>query len=250
MPKKLKAGFYSLSCCEGCEIVMFDLEENFLKTLNFVEIVEARLFDGKHPTEKLDIAIVEGCVESDADKKHLLEIRDRCKYLVAFGACATIVGIPGIRNALPKEVQKKLNRKAIVPVKEKALPLSAFVKVDALLQGCPAFTHEIVDVLVKIYHGIVPSLEEVPVCNECKERENPCLLFEGVPCLGPVTYAGCKALCPSEKAQCIGCRGFTKDGNFKALRKKFQEMGASEKEIQNLFTYFNQDPFAKKKEEK
>ena len=248
MSKKIRVGFYSLSCCEGCEIALFDLEENFLKALDFVEIVEARLFDGKHPEKKLDLAIVEGCVESDLDKKHLLEIRERCKYLVAFGACATIVGIPGIRNALPKEIQEKLNRKAIIPVKKKAFPISAFVKVDALLQGCPAFTHEILDLFVDLFHGIVPKLEDVPVCNECRELENPCLLFEGIPCLGPVTYAGCKALCPTEKAQCIGCRGFTKDGNFEKLSDKFREMGVSEKEIYNLFTYFNPDPF--KKEEK
>ena len=250
MAKKIKAGFYSLSCCEGCETAVFDLEENLLKALGFIEIVDARFFDGNHPEEKLDVAIVEGCVESDADKEHLLEIRARADILVAFGACATIVGIPGIRNALPEEVQKRLNSKAIIPTKEKAYPLSAFVKVDAMLQGCPIFTHELLDVLVKLYHGIAPRLEDVPVCNECKEQENPCLLFEGIPCLGPVTYAGCKALCPTERAQCIGCRGFTNDANFESLREKFREMGVDKKIIQNLFTYFNPDPFKKKEGEK
>jgi len=246
--KKLKAGFYSLSCCEGCELILFDLEQNFPKALEMIEIIDARLFDGSHPKEKLDIAFVEGCVEADSDKKHLLEIRKRAKLLVAFGACATIVGIPGIRNALPFNIASKLNAKAVLPVKEKAFPLTAFVKVDYLMHGCPVFSHELLDVIVKLFHGIIPRLEEVPVCKECKQRENPCLLLKGVPCLGPVSYAGCKALCPSENAQCIGCRGFTKDANFDALREKFREMGIDEKLIHNLFTYFNPDPF--KEEEK
>lgn len=248
MGKKLRAGFYSLSCCEGCEIVLFDLEERLLKVLEFIEIVDARLFDGNHPGQKLDVAIVEGCVESDSDKRRLLEIREKCSLLVGFGACATIVGIPGIRNALPEAIQKKLNRKAVFPVKEKAYPIPAFVKTDYLMQGCPVFSHEIVDVLVKLYHGIIPKQEEVPVCKECRENENPCLLFQGIPCLGPVTYAGCRALCPGEKAQCIGCRGFTKDANFVSLREKFREMDVPEKIINNLFTYFNQSPFGEKEE--
>ncbi len=248
MAKKMRAGFYSLSCCEGCELVVFDLEEKLLKALEFVEIVDARLFDGNHPNEKLDIAIVEGGVQSELDKKHLEEIRERSTYLVAFGACATIAGIPGIRNSLPKEMQAKLNSKAIIPVKEKVFPVPAVVKTDFVLQGCPAFTHELLDLLVALYHGKKPVLENIPVCKECKERENPCLLFEGIPCLGPVTYAGCKALCPTERAQCIGCRGFTEDANFEALRKRFRKMDVDERIIHNLFTYFNQNPFKKEGE--
>jgi len=249
MKKKLRIGLYSLSCCEGCEIVLFDLEKELLKALDMITIVDARLIDGNHPKEKLDAAIVEGCVETEKDKKHLLEIRERASYLIGFGACATIAGIPGIRNALPEQIQKKLASKAIIPPKDKVYPITAFVNVDYLMQGCPVFSHELLDVIVKLFHGIKPRLDEMPVCKECRERENPCLLDQGIPCLGPVSYAGCKALCPSERAQCIGCRGFTKDANFESLRDKFRKMGVSEKEIHNLFTYFNPNPF-KKKEEK
>jgi sulfhydrogenase subunit delta len=246
--KKLRIGFYSLSCCEGCELVFFDLEENMLKALDFIEVVEARLFDGKHPKEKLDVAIVEGGVQSEIDKEHLLDARKRSAFLVGFGACATIAGIPGMRNSLPSTMQEALQRKAIKPIKGKAHPIGTFVKVDYLMQGCPVFTHELLDVLVKLYHGIKPRLEEVPVCKECRERENPCLLLGGIPCMGPVAYAGCKALCPTQGAQCIACRGITQDGNVEALREIFRKMNVSEQEIRNLFTYFTTDPFEKKEE--
>tara|TARA_Y100000310_G_scaffold329315_1_gene398921 strand:- start:277 stop:1020 length:744 start_codon:yes stop_codon:yes gene_type:complete len=243
MGKKMKIGFYSLSCCEGCELVFFDLEENMLKALDFVEVVEARLFDGKHPDKKLDVAIIEGGVQTELDKEHLLQIRKRADYVIGFGACATIAGVPGMRNALPEKLKQQIKKKVIIPIKEKVLPINALVKTDYLMQGCPVFTHELLDILVKLYHGIKPVLDEMPVCKECKEQSNPCLLFEGIPCLGSVSYAGCKALCPNQHAQCIGCRGFTKDGNFSSLREKFREMKISEHEIKNLFTYFNPDPF-------
>jgi sulfhydrogenase subunit delta len=246
MPKKLKAGFFSLSCCEGCSLVFFDLEEKMLKALGFIEIVDARLFDGNHPNEKLDLAIVEGGVQSERDKRALIAIRERSAFLVGFGACATIAGIPGIRNALPGETRTALKKKAIVPIKERVFPIGSFVRVDYLMQGCPVFSHELFDVLVKLHHGIAPRLEEIAVCKECREKENPCLLLGGEPCLGPVAYAGCRALCPSENAPCIACRGFTQDGNFASLREIFRKNGVSEQEIGNLFTYFTANPFDKK----
>ncbi len=249
MRKKLRVGFFSLSCCEGCSLVFFDLEENMLKALDFIEIVDARLFDGNHPEERLDLAIIEGGIQNERDKDDLVAVRKRSDYLIGFGACATVAGVPGMRNALPQQMQKSLQKKAIKPIKEKVYPINAFVKVDYLLQGCPVFTHELLDVLVKLYHGTKPKLEEVPVCKECIERENPCLLFQRIPCLGPVSYGGCKALCPTERGQCIACRGITKDGNFEALRELFRKMGVSEQEIHNLFTYFTANPFEKKEGE-
>lgn len=242
MPKKLRLGFFSLSCCEGCSLVFFDLEQNLLKALKFLDIVEARLFDGKHPDQWLDVAIVEGGVQNERDKRELIALRERCTYLIGFGACATIGGVPGMRNALPKQAQAAIKKKAIKPIKQKVYPINAFVKVDYLMQGCPVFTHELLDVLVKLFHGIRPVLEEVPVCMECREQENSCMLFQGIPCLGPVTYAGCKALCPSNGAQCIGCRGFLKEANFEALLTLFKQMNVSEREIMNLLTYFNENP--------
>ena len=249
MPKKIKIGFFSLTCCEGCEFAVLDLEEKLLSAFNQVEIVESRVLmeKPKFSSRKLDIAFVEGSVVTNHDLSKLEEVREKSSCLVAFGACATIAGINGIRNSLPKEMQKRLRENALKPVKEKAFPLHAFVKVDYMLQGCSINEQEFLNFLNKFVHGVKPVLDDVPVCFECKLRENKCLLLQGKPCLGPLTYAGCDALCPSLGAECIGCRGFTKDANFQSLDTILKEMGLSKKERFNLFTYFNPLPKELKK---
>jgi len=242
--QKLKIGFFSLTCCEGCGFAVLDLEEKLLRAFELIEIVESRvLMEKPRPSAiKLDVAFVEGSVVTKHDLDKLMEIRQKASFLVALGACATIAGINGIRASLPKEMNEMLKRNALRPVKEKAFPLSAFVPVDFMLQGCPINEQEFLDFLNKFLHGVKPRLDDTPVCFECKLRENDCLLLKGIPCLGPASYAGCNALCPSLNAQCIGCRGFTGDANFSSLDSIFKEIGLTKKQRFNLFTYFNQLP--------
>lgn len=243
-PAKAKVGFFSLSCCEGCELAVIDLEKKLLQAFEHIEIVESRaLMEKPLPSaQHLDIAFIEGAVISSHDIEKLQNVREKTDFLVALGACATIAGILGIRNSLPKGLQEKLKQLAIKPLKEKAYPLLAFVKVDFLLQGCSINEQEFLDFLNKFLHGVKPRLDDIAVCFECKLKENACLLLKGIACLGPATYAGCNALCPSYNAQCIGCRGFTKDANFASLDDIFSEAGLSKKERYNLFTYFNPLP--------
>jgi coenzyme F420-reducing hydrogenase gamma subunit len=243
--KKLRIGFFSLTCCEGCELAVFETNQDFLKALGLVEIVESRMLREKNPPTQMDIAFVEGAIVGKNDLEKAQKIRERSKFLVAIGACATIAGIPGLRNALPAKVQSALPQHAIKQPMAAVHRLSDFVKTDFELQGCAISQHEFLKILIQFYHGFVPRLEDVPVCKECKELENPCLLLKGIACLGPVSYAGCNALCPTQNAQCIACRGFTKDANFSALKDLFREFGLVEHEIKNLFTYFNPDPFKK-----
>ncbi len=245
---KTRIGFFSLSCCDGCELAVFELNRDFVKALGFVEILESRMLREKNPEQALDIAFVEGSIVGKDDLEKIQGIRKRSKFLVAMGACATIAGIPGIRNALPEKTRSALQQHAIKKPLAAVHTLSDFVNVDFELQGCAINEKEFLRVLVQLHNGFFPRQEEVPVCKECKERENPCLLLQGIACLGPASYAGCGALCPSVKAQCIGCRGFTKDANFAALKCLFKEFELKENEIKNLFTYFNQDPFAKEGE--
>ena len=242
---KSKIGFFSLTCCEGCELAVFELNRDFLKALGFIEILESRILREKNPPQQMDIAFVEGAIVGKDDLEKVQKIRARSGFLVAMGACATIAGIPGLRNALPEKIKSALPERAIKKPLASVHKLSDFVKVDFELQGCAINEKEFLKVLVQLHNGFIPCLEDIPVCKECKEKENPCLLLQGTACLGPVSYAGCNALCPSVKAQCIGCRGFTKDANFGSLKKLFREFGLKEHEIKNIFTYFNPDPFKK-----
>lgn len=51
------------------------------------------------------------------------------------------------------------------------------------------------------------GVEGIPVCAECPLYGSECLLNLGIACLGPVTIAGCDAICTKERSPCIGCRG-------------------------------------------
>ena len=50
----------SLTCCEGCQVAIFDLGERFLEFLTKVNIGDFRLIEGLPDVSKYDIAIVEG----------------------------------------------------------------------------------------------------------------------------------------------------------------------------------------------
>ncbi|MDD5163928.1 MAG: hypothetical protein PHD95_07035 [Candidatus ainarchaeum sp.] len=175
---KTRIGFFSLSCCEGCELAVLELNRDFVKALGFVEIVESRMLREKNLEQgMLDIAFVEGSIVGKDDLEKIQGIRKRSKFLVAMGACATIAGIPGLRNALPEKIRFALPQHAIKKPLAAVHKLSDFVVVDFELQGCAINEKEFLRVLVQLHNGFFPRLEEVPVCKECKEKENPCLLL-------------------------------------------------------------------------
>lgn len=83
-------------------------------------------------------------------------------------------------------------------------------------------------------------MSRASVCLECKERDNVCVLVaSGEPCLGPVTHAGCKALCPSIGRGCFGCFGPAEDPNPEALTALFRGLGIDDEETARLLRTFN-----------
>ncbi len=86
--------------------------------------------------------------------------------------------------------------------------------------------------------GRKPPIPDHPVCVECKLKENVCLFTRGQVCLGPVTRAGCGAICPSYGQACDACRGFTSHPNDASLRALLQEHGLTPEEVQTRYTLF------------
>jgi coenzyme F420-reducing hydrogenase gamma subunit len=63
-------------------------------------------------------------------------------------------------------------------------------------------------VLTALLVGRAPGLRDESVCMDCKRAGLVCVLVaRGEPCLGPVTHAGCGALCPRYERGCYGCFG-------------------------------------------
>jgi len=210
----------SLTCCEGCQVSIFDLGERFLEFLTKVDIGDFRLIEGLPDVDKYDIAIVEGTAITDEQIKRLKTVREKSKYLVAIGACACIGGVQEIKNYRDKDKLiglvypniRGIDNPDIKSVKE-------MVKVDIEIPGCPINKEEFFRIINEFLDGKTPVIEQKPVCEECVRKNNKCLLLLGKPCLGSVILAGCNAPCPASDFPCDGCRGPHKDINLEAIKK-------------------------------
>ena len=68
-----------------------------------------------------------------------------------------------------------------------------------------------------------PEIASTSVCIECKRRGNVCVMVaHGTPCLGPVTHAGCGALCPTYDRGCYGCFGPMETPNTVSLTRQLK----------------------------
>lgn len=234
---KPKLGFFSFSCCEGCQVMLFQLEQDLMQVFDLLDVNFSRLLMERNKLQTMDVAIVEGSIIGSRAIAKLKEIRKKAKFLIAFGACATEGGIPAIRNSLPEAVKRKIA--VLSPRAPGVGNVSDFVKVDYNMRGCPVSEQELLRVLLMVANGIFPHEIHAPVCMECKMRETSCLLLKGEQCLGPISNAGCNAPCPEEGFYCNACRGLNEDANIDSLKKLLRKNGLSTREINNLFTIFN-----------
>ena len=83
-------------------------------------------------------------------------------------------------------------------------PISAHVPVDFELRGCPIDKRQLLEVISAFLAGRKPDIPDTSVCTECKRRGLTCVMVaHGTPCLGPVTHAGCGALCPAVRSRLL-----------------------------------------------
>mgnify|MGYP002622654339 FL=1 len=221
---KPRVAIFSLTSCEGCSLAILELEDQLLDILNAVEIVNFR----EGMTERdwdIDIGFVDGAVSSPEDEKEIRHLREHCKTLVAIGACACLGGLNTLKNYQPEDEYRSYvygDRKDWFPTVP-AQPLSAVVKVDYELPGCPMIKEEFLRFVKFALAGRTFKLPDYAVCVECKKRGNLCLYEKGEICLGPVTRAGCDAICPSFGSKCEGCRGIVSEEALKAAGVNMRE---------------------------
>ena len=236
-----KIAIFDLTDCEGCELQIVALKEQLLNLSEKVEIVSWRLAqeDGvPDKSDKYDVAIVEGTPLTKHDVKLLNQVRKQAKWLIALGACAHLGGVNSIaeENKRLKLVKKIYSPKYKLKVSD-AKPLSAYVKVDAIIPGCPADFEEVKRCLAEIAIRRKPKAQHYTVCWECKFNQNHCLLLDGEPCLGPIIRSGCGAVCTSQGIPCYGCWGILKGTNVKGLKKQL-ERTIGKREIERRMEIF------------
>ncbi len=205
---KPRIAIFSLTGCEGCSLAVLELENELLDILGAVEIVNFR----EGMTERswdIDIGFVDGAVSTPADVEEINHFRETCTVLVGIGACACLGGLNTLKNHQdPNEYRRYVygdgaEHFPTIP----AQPISAFVKVDYELPGCPMNNREFLRLVKCVLSGQPFRLPEASVCTECKKKGNLCLYEKDIICLGPITRAGCDAICPSYGSKCEACRG-------------------------------------------
>lgn len=242
--KKPRVAFFDFASCEGCQLQIADLEEEILDLVEIVDVVSFREVMKEH-SDDYDIAVVEGSIMRPMDEKRLKRIRTNAKILIALGACATIGGINKIRNQWSsEEVTKEVYGDSKIKGNEyfdvfQTKAVDEVVKVDYYIHGCPINRDEFKKVITALVLGKKPEIPTYPVCIECKKNENVCLFELGKFCLGPITRAGCNAICPSRGSACEGCRGFLEKPNTECIRDILDKYNLTYEEMKRRSSMYN-----------
>ena len=245
MPRKRrpKLAVWKFASCDGCQLSLLDCEDELLAIAGALKIsyfVEATRAVVKGP---YDLSLVEGSIAAPHDLERIQEVRRISKFLITIGACATAGGIQALRNFTDVNdyIPLVYARPQAIEALETSTPISAHVPVDFELQGCPINKRQLVEVVSAYLQGRKPVVPPHSVCLECKLRGNICVLVaQGTPCLGPVTHAGCGALCPTYQRGCYGCYGPKETPNTASLSAWFHNrLGAAEPELLRVFRTFN-----------
>jgi sulfhydrogenase subunit delta len=237
---KPKVAFFDFASCEGCQLTVVDSLQTYPELLGAVEIVNFREASSRREDDYL-IAFVEGSVTREQDEPRLKNIREHAAVLVALGACAHTGCVNTLKNLQPLDDVRRYvyGDKADWYPTYAARPISAVVEVDAIIPGCPIDRDEFVRVVKAVLVGKKPPVPDYPVCVECKLKGNVCMYHIGKTCLGPVTRAGCGAICPTYGDGCEGCRGLIPNPNENAMKDVLDEAGLTVEEIMKDLNMFN-----------
>lgn len=238
---KPKVGIFGLTSCGGDQLAILNCEDELLRIAELIEICNFEMGQSENRECQLDLAFVEGSVTQKRDIEELKEIRKKSRLLIAIGTCAAWGGIPAMRNVLSNQVvrEKIYGKEADFIENTMVLPCDAFVKVDYKIPGCPMEKHQFLEAIANLVRGDMPELPRYPVCVECRQKENVCLLIEkGMVCAGPLTRAGCGARCPSYGIPCSGCHGPVEEAFYDAHIRMFEYKGITKEEIQKKLRTF------------
>ncbi|HUZ02317.1 MAG TPA: hypothetical protein VMU89_18380 [Thermomicrobiaceae bacterium] len=239
--RKPKLAVWKFASCDGCQLTLLDCEDALLAVADAVEItyfLEATSVQGRGP---YDLSLVEGAISTPADAERIKAIRRASRVLVTIGACATAGGIQALRNFPGGETFLPIvyPHPEYVETLATATPIADHVPVDFALRGCPIDKRQLLEVVSALLNGRKPAIPTSSVCLECKLRGIPCLMVSGgVHCMGPVTQAGCGALCPSFGRGCFGCFGPMETPNTAALATVWRRHGAGRRELVRAFRGF------------
>lgn len=243
---KPRLAVWKFASCDGCQLTLLDCEDELLGVGERFEIAHFLEASSATADGPYDVSLVEGSITTEADVERIHRIREQSGMLITIGACANAGGVQALRNLADVDEFRSLvyAKPEYIATLARSTPISAHVRVDLELPGCPIDRRQLMQVLTGVLAGRRPGLPVHSVCQECKVRGTTCVtVAHGTPCLGPVTRAGCGALCPAYGRGCYGCFGPMAQPNTAALVASLRACGMAPADVARVFrTYHTAKP--------
>lgn len=236
-----KLAVWKFASCDGCQLTLLDCEDELLALGDIVEIAYFREATRAEVGGPYALSLVEGSITTPEALERIVDVRRTSKALVTIGACATAGGVQALRNFRDVDEFRAVvyARPEYIDTLATSTPISHHVHVDFELQGCPIDKRQLLEVIAAFLNGRAPAVASHSVCVECKSRGNVCVMVLGTPCLGPITHAGCGALCPTYQRGCYGCYGPMETPQAPALSRALLAAGATRLSLVRLLRTFN-----------
>lgn len=240
--RKPKLAVWKFASCDGCQLSLLDCEDELLTIADRIEIAYFPEASSSVVRGPYDLSLVEGSITTPEDAERIQRVRKSSKFLITIGACATAGGIQALRNF--KDVKDFISivyaSPGYIETLDKSTPIADHVAVDFELRGCPISKVQLVEVINAFLNERKPNTPPHSVCIECKLRGTVCVMVsKDIPCLGPVTQAGCGAICPSYDRGCYGCFGPMESPNTRSLSNWWIKLNVEKDDIVRAFRGFN-----------
>ncbi len=240
---------WKFASCDGCQLSLLDCEDELLAVASEIRIAQFMEASRAQIEGPFDLSLVEGSITTPQDVERIQKVRQQSKVVISIGACATSGGIQALRNF--RDVGEFMSivyaNVAYIDTLATSTAISDHIQVDFELRGCPVDKRQLLEVINAYLNGRKPNIASHSVCVECKLRGTVCVMVaQGIACLGPITQAGCGALCPAYDRGCYGCFGPQDTCNTDSLARTWLSKGKKPVEVEHVFHSFNAalEPFS------
>jgi coenzyme F420-reducing hydrogenase gamma subunit len=240
--RRPRLAVWKFASCDGCQLTLLDAEDHLLEVAGAIDIAYFPEATRGEIEGHYDLSLVEGSITTPHDAERITQVREMSTALVTIGACATAGGIQALRNwaNVDEFLSIVYAQPQYLDTLATSTPISDHIDVDFELRGCPISKHQLLEVIDAFIHRRKPNIPRHSVCVECKLRGTNCVMVaQQIPCMGPITQAGCGAICPAYDRGCYGCFGPSQSPNIDSLAAWWGRLGVPEIDLIHALRTFN-----------
>ena len=233
---------WKFASCDGCQLTLLDVEDHLLDVAGVIDIAYFPEATKGKIEGRYQLSLVEGSITTPHDARRIREVREMSETLVTIGACATAGGIQALRNwaNVDEFLSIVYAEPRYIETLSTSTPIEDHVPVEFQLRGCPISKHQLIEVIDAFLHMRKPDIPGHSVCVECKLRGTNCVMVaQGIPCMGPITHAGCGAICPAYDRGCYGCFGPSQAPNIDSLAAWWKQLEVTDVDLVRALRTFN-----------